>query len=141
MIRELNSKEREIAITLLNGYNLPTDDISSGHVKLFGYFNSTDLIACVGIEEFENELLLRSLAVKNEIGTCGIGTMLTEFVGRYAYQNGNKTVYLLTESADGFFSKLRFKPCDRMEAPETIQQTKQFSTLCPDSAILMKLEF
>lgn len=141
MIKELTPEERVFAKELLSEYHLPTDDIFSENVRLYGYFDNDNFLACVGLEEFDDAILLRSLAVKNQQATCGIGTKLTEFIGRYAYQQDKKPIYLLTDSADGFFSRIGYKQCERLNAPESIRNTKQFSELCADASLLMKLEF
>ncbi|MBO6793949.1 MAG: GNAT family N-acetyltransferase [Balneolaceae bacterium] len=141
MIRKLSPDELPLAKSLLENYKLPTDDLSSHNVLLFGYFSTDEFLGCVGIEEYDDALLLRSLAVTKSKGTCGIGTMLAEYVGRYAFKHGKKTIYLLTDSADGFFSRLGFKACDRALAPSTIQQTRQCRELCAESAVLMSYEF
>jgi amino-acid N-acetyltransferase len=47
-------------------------------------------------------------------------------------------VYLITTTADHYFDRYGFAPVNREHVPEAIQQTRQFSGLCPSSAVVMK---
>ena len=141
MMRELLQSERHLAADLLDEHKLPTEDLYAEYVQLYGYFSEQELIGCIGLEHYKDALLLRSLAVAKDRATCGVGTMLAEYVGRYAFNNGKKSIYLLTDSADGFFARLGYTVYDRAKAPESIRNTKQFAELCAESSILMKYEF
>ncbi len=55
----------------------------------------------------------------------------------YAHRKQIKTLYLLTLTAEGFFSKLGFNNLDRKNVPETLQGTEEFRSLCPDTAVCM----
>jgi amino-acid N-acetyltransferase len=50
---------------------------------------------------------------------------------------GISQVYLLTNTAANFFAWLGYQVMKRTDAPLPIQSTAQFSSLCPDSAVLM----
>ena len=50
-----------------------------------------------------------------------------------------QALYLLTNTAERFFTKLGFEQINRQAAPVTMQNTTEFSSLCPDSAICMRL--
>jgi amino-acid N-acetyltransferase len=47
------------------------------------------------------------------------------------------SIYLLTETAEGFFSKEGFKKIAREQVPPSIKQTHEYSTLCPEDAVCM----
>jgi amino-acid N-acetyltransferase len=51
-----------------------------------------------------------------------------------------KQVYLLTETAEGFFSRLGFEPVDRATVDSAVQQSVEFTTACPSSAVAMMLK-
>ena len=69
-----------------------------------------------------------------------------EKIGRAIYQHIEdlsqlmemQNLYLLTETASEYFKKLGFVEITRDEAPDEIKNTKQFSSLCPASAIVMR---
>ena len=49
---------------------------------------------------------------------------------------GIQSLWLLTETAAGYFEKLGYESIPRSAAPESIQQPAQFKDLCPASAAL-----
>lgn len=67
----------------------------------------------------------------------GIGKMLLKHV---LEQYPGSEIYLLTESAAGFFRKQGFREIDREKVPASVQKHPQFSFLCPGSATGMKLK-
>jgi N-acetylglutamate synthase-like GNAT family acetyltransferase len=48
-----------------------------------------------------------------------------------------EVVYILTETADQYFSELGFKAIERDKLPLEIQTAQQCQTLCPVSVIAM----
>ncbi len=47
-------------------------------------------------------------------------------------------VYLLTETASMFFSRFGFESIPRTKIPMNVQQSIEFTTLCPDTATVMR---
>ncbi len=80
--------------------------------------------------------LLRSLAVEPDRRARGIARSLYERLLADASQAGITALYCLTNTADGFFTGLGFGPVPRLEAPQGIQATAEFSGLCPSSTRL-----
>jgi amino-acid N-acetyltransferase len=54
-----------------------------------------------------------------------------------AHEEGVEQVYLLTETAVNYFEKIGFSSVTREEVDERIKKTREFSVLCPDSAVTM----
>jgi arsenate reductase len=54
-----------------------------------------------------------------------------------ALREGAATAWLLTTTAADFFGSLKFKRRARDEAPAAILATRQATSLCPASAVLM----
>ena len=50
-----------------------------------------------------------------------------------------KNAILLTEAGSAFFSKIGFVHVQRSDAPENIQRSAEFTTLCPDTAKVMAM--
>ena len=63
-----------------------------------------------------------------------------ELVGTEAEKRKLRGIYLLTETAHGFFQKKGFKDVARNEVPEEIKRSAEFSVLCSESAAVMCLE-
>jgi amino-acid N-acetyltransferase len=122
---------------LLKSVNLPYTDIEK-HIHNFVYVRDEKHIAgCIGLEVYGDTALLRSLAVNKEHQNRGLGTTLTREILQHARTQHIKEVYLLTTTAERFFHNFGFKTVDRNTAPETIQSTAEFSSLCPSTAVLM----
>jgi N-acetylglutamate synthase-like GNAT family acetyltransferase len=54
-----------------------------------------------------------------------------------AAHNRLSSIYLLTETADGFFPRFGFRRIERNEASPAVQQSVEFRELCPVSSTVM----
>jgi len=123
---------------LLQECGLPASDITPKHLEhFFGFYDNSGLLGVVGLEIFGTIALLRSLAVLSKHRKNGIGRHLVAHAEQYAHAQCVQVIYLLTATADQFFSKLGYSPTPRSQAPSAIQETAEFSNLCPSSSILM----
>ena len=126
------------SIKLLADCDLPFSDLEPGHFEHFlGYGTDDELQGIVGLEIFESDALLRSLAVAPEARGSGCGKVLVEGIEKYALERGVKRLYLLTTTAEDFFERIDYEKVNRDLAPESIRHTKEFSDLCPDNATFM----
>jgi amino-acid N-acetyltransferase len=55
----------------------------------------------------------------------------------HAKSQGAREIYLLTTTAERFFERLGYTRVPREAAPLAIQQTQEFSALCPSSSAFM----
>jgi amino-acid N-acetyltransferase len=69
-----------------------------------------------------------------------VGTTITEYLLQEARKRQLRGIYLLTETAHGFFQKKGFKDVARDAVPEQVKQSAEFSKLCPPTAAVMCLE-
>ena len=81
--------------------------------------------------------MLRSLAVAETARGCGCGKALVQGIEATARSRGVANLYLLTNTAETFFARLGYRTIARADAPEAIRTTEEFSSLCPDSAVVM----
>lgn len=126
-------------LQLLSESDLPTDDLDGVALEHFlGCGSETNPDGVVGLEIHGSIALLRSLAVTPRSRAKGCGAVLVRSAEALAQANGIDCLYLLTETAEGFFAKLGYKCVERNAVPEGIRETKQFSELCPDSAVVMR---
>ena len=130
------SEERQIQV-LLGENGLPFEDIHEHLIHFITAKKDQDVIGCVGLEIHGNQGLLRSLAVYEKYRGNEIATTLCNRILECAQELFLTDVYLLTETAKGFFEKLGFEQLDREKAPRRIKSTKEFSSLCSDGAIFM----
>lgn len=123
---------------LLSDSALPISDISpSKSLLFFGCRPDAKLVGVIGVEVYGPVALLRSLAVIPSHRHRGLGRSLVEFAEAQAASLGVESLYLLTTTAEAFFSRLGYMPASREDAPPSIKATAQFSDLCPASSIFM----
>jgi amino-acid N-acetyltransferase len=125
------------AVDLLKKNNLPTEDINPG-TQLFVVEEENKVIATIAVECDYNNALLRSLSVSEEKRNSGIGKQLVDFIEDYVKNQGVQDIYILTTTADKFFAKREYQKIERAAAPPFIQNTSEFSSVCPSSAIIMR---
>ena len=137
-ISPINPKFRPALISLLQSESLPTEDLP---MDLSNFFMATDngfIVGAVGLEIYGRTGLLRSLIVKPEYRKSKIARSLISELERRAKNLGLNTVYLLTETAQGYFPKIGYEAVSREDAPDSLKQSTEFSHVCPTSAIFMK---
>ena len=126
------------ARALLQGANLPAGDLESLPLEDFFYAGAADApVGLVGLERFGPDALLRSLVVLPEHQGKGLGAALVRHAESYAAAHGVRFLYLLTTTAEAFFSRRGYALADRTHAPLGIQSTAEFSSLCPSEAVFM----
>jgi len=122
---------------LLAEAGLPSDDVRSSRQSVVVAVEGDALQGSVGLEVFGPAALLRSLAVRTERRRAGLGGRLFERALDLAKEKRIEKLFLLTTSAEAFFARRGFETIDRDVAPEGIRQSRQFSDLCPSSAVCM----
>jgi amino-acid N-acetyltransferase len=138
MIIEQAQTYRTEVTALLAAEKLPVNDLPE---KLDNFFVAVQdgLVAGVaGVEVYGTYGLLRSLAVYPEQRSLGIAGKLLQNIDALCKLKGLSALYLLTETAPGYFEKKNYQKTDRGEVPAEVQQSSQFSHVCPVSAIVMK---
>ena len=133
-------EELESIIAILQINNLPTLDIRQIAADFIVAKKDNKIVGCIGLEKFGTEGMLRSFAVVDEYKNKGIGKELYKHLLSYALENNIKNLHLLTNTAKEYFLKTGFLVTDRNKAPEVIQKSTEFSSLCPVSSTYMVLE-
>lgn len=123
--------------TLLKENKLPFEDLVSSKVEFLTLFSGTKLKGCIGIEKFDKNALLRSFAVDDNFKNQGIGNSLLHKLVLKCKDNGIEKLHLLTTTATAYFAKKGFIISDKKTVPKSIVNSKEFSEICPASAIYM----
>ncbi len=134
---QLTNNEAPLLKALLAKANLMYEDIDLNEHYFFGEFIDDHLVATAGLEVYESHVLIRSVAVDDNSKGKGLGMHIVKEVEAWAKARGIKGIYLLTESAEGFFIKNNYHQISRAVVPDLIAQTTQFAQLCPQTAICM----
>lgn len=134
-----NAEDFEIFRALLRSSNLPADDLDYKKDLLVGYYEGNSLVGTGGLEIYGPYALLRSLSVRMGIRGKSVGTTITEYLLAEARKRKLKSIYLLTETAHGFFLKKGFVDLARDQVPEEVKASSEFTHVCPSSASVMVL--
>jgi amino-acid N-acetyltransferase len=137
-IENARPEDKDAIVALLHQGQLLTDDLPADLANFVIANEATTPVGVAGLERFGPVGLLRSVAVDPAFQGNQIGAQVVERVLEKAQAAGVKELYLITTTADQYFQRHGFQVVDRQHMPASIQQTRQFSDLCPSSAIVMK---
>ena len=121
----------------LTEHHLPTAGLGTDRSGLLLVEDQGHLIGTAGLEVHGRHGLLRSVAVAPAYRAQGIAGQLVAQAADYARQLGLTDLYLLTTTAEGYFTRLGFTPLPRSAAPAALNASAEFQGVCPDSAALM----
>ena len=136
-----SAEDREQIKQLLAASDLLYEDIRPYELQHFLIVkdeNAPALAGVVGLELKDDVALLRSLAVDKAYRGQGLAVQLIQKIEEYARSQKVATLYLLTLTAEAFFTKRKYQIADRQSAPAALQETTEFKGLCPETAVCMK---
>ncbi|MTK53178.1 arsenic resistance N-acetyltransferase ArsN2 [Paludibacter sp.] len=125
---------------LLEVSQLPASDIDLNKQLFLVALHDRTVIGTIALEVFGNSALLRSFAVDANFRSQQIGERLYREAVTQSKQKGITHLFLLTTTADKYFDRMNWQRIGRDEVPEAIGATTEFASLCPVSAIVMKLD-
>lgn len=124
---------------LLRETKLPVDGAREHLQHFLVLENGSQVIGTVGLEIYDRDALLRSLAVGEHEQGKGLGNKLYNAAIATARQRNIKNLYLLTETAEAFFAKKGFVRIDRASVSSAVTRSVEFRSACPASAACMVL--
>jgi amino-acid N-acetyltransferase len=139
-LRPSRPEDFESTAALLRSARLTLDGLRERFADALVAASDQEILGCVALELYGRSALLRSLAVAESARGEGLGVQLTEGALRMARERGAHDVYLLTETAQGFFPRFGFRAEERSEAPAALRESVEFRSACPGSAVMMHLE-
>lgn len=125
--------------SLLEQCGLPFADCHELLEHFIGIFDDQRLLAIGATQPQARTALLRSIAVDPESRGQGLAQRMTRYLLESLRAQKVSEVYLLTETAETFFTRFGFQSIDRNSVPEFIKATRQFPFLCPSGARAMRL--
>jgi N-acetylglutamate synthase-like GNAT family acetyltransferase len=124
---------------LLTTAGLPTEGVDPSLLPLFVVLREGEAVrGAAAVERLGACGLLRSVVVADELRSQGYGARLTAAVEQLAAMRGLAPLYLLTTTAPDFFEQRGFRRVGRDQLPAEVKSSREFTSLCPDSAIVMK---
>jgi len=137
-ITKAHEQQRASIIALLQSEKLPAEDLPA---SLYNFLIATEddkVIGAICLEQYDNYGLLRSMVVNKEYRNKNIATYLIQELESKAITLGIDCIYLFTETAPQYFEKKGYERISTDEVPIPIRASSEFSSVCPDSAIVMK---
>lgn len=96
-----------------------------------------EIVGVAGVEVCCDNALLRSVAVRRELRSQGLGRALVTRAIAAAESRGVHALYLLTTTAEQYFPSFGFVPVPRERVPDDVRATEEFRSACPASAVVM----
>lgn len=137
-IRAASQSDLPAVERLLKDSDLPLDGVRESLGTFVVAESGGDIVGVAGLECCTENALLRSVAVRPEWRSKGVGRALVTRAIADAEARGIHALYLLTTTAERYFPSFGFAEVDRNSVPADVRATKEFTTACPDTAVAMK---
>jgi amino-acid N-acetyltransferase len=100
----------------------------------------TLIVGAAGVEPYGMAGLLRSVVVAPDRRGIGLGHGLVIAAEDLAHDQGIRELYLLTEAAIDWFSRLGYTAVPRGEVAAAVGRSMEFTTACAETAVAMRRE-
>ena len=138
-LTQVTTSDLPAVLTLLELVDLPVEGVKEHFSHFFVITNDNIIVGSVGVEVYKDSGLLRSLAIHPNYQGKGLGQKMVNHVEQYSVEQNLKTLYLLTETAETFFFKLGYEYIGRDEVDLDVQQSIEFTELCPSAPVMVRL--
>ena len=123
---------------LLSACGLPLDGTADAFANGVVAREGGALIGAAAVEPYGAAGLLRSVAVAAAHRGTGLGHALVAAAEALARDDGIRDLYLLTETATGWFPRLGYATVPREEAAAAVGASVEFTTACDLTAVAMR---
>lgn len=137
-IRPAHPDDLERIEALLTASSLPLDGVKDALPTFVVAESGSEIVGVAGLEVCCDNALLRSVAVRPELRSHGLGKALVTRVIADAESRGIHALYLLTTTAERYFPSFGFTQVSRDQVPDDVRATAEFQTACPASATVMR---
>jgi N-acetylglutamate synthase-like GNAT family acetyltransferase len=118
--------------------DLPIEDLLEGGRTFLRFEQDGEAVGYAGYELYGEDVLLRSVVVLPAMRGKGLGRALAESLIARAAEAGARRAFLLTTSAEDFFTRAGFARIERSAAPPAILQTRQAASICTTAPLLTR---
>jgi amino-acid N-acetyltransferase len=132
-----SAQELSAIRALLDNAGLPTSDLESAPAEFVVVRQGGQVVAAGALQRFGGSVLLRSVVVAESLRGSGLGRMIVWELERVARATKTSRLFLLTQTASEFFARQGYRIIERSSAPQDIQGSEEFRSLCPSSATCM----
>ncbi|PYP21786.1 MAG: GNAT family N-acetyltransferase [Gemmatimonadetes bacterium] len=139
-IAAATSADLPALLELLGQSALPTAGLADHLDTTLVAHEAGHVVGSAALELYGTTALLRSVAVAPGLRGRGLGQELTRHALALARRRKIRTVYLLTETAGGFFPRFGFRAISRDAVDPAVQRSVEFTSACPTSALAMAAE-
>jgi len=143
-IRPSTVEDLPAIVKLLAESNLPTAGVAemlASNASSFAVAETDGdgrrVVGVAGLEVCGENALLRSVAVRPEWRSRGVGNDLVSRVVSDAESRGLHALYLLTLTAERYFPRFGFEQVERRTVPAAVADTVEFKSACPETAAVM----
>lgn len=138
-IRQASAGDFDAVSGLLKDSSLPLAGVPRSLDGFLVAESNGALVGVAGLERCCDNALLRSVAVRPEWRSKGLGHLLVERVIADAEHQGIHGLYLLTTTAEHYFPSFGFEKIARDAVPADVRETEEFRSACPATATAMTL--
>jgi amino-acid N-acetyltransferase len=140
-IRAATSSDLPAVQSLLHAASLPLDGVTDFFPENYAVgYSGDEIVAAIGIERYGDDGLLRSAVVAESERGGGLGSRLAQDRIEWCRHQSMRSVYLLTTTAAPFFERMGFARVDRNQVPAEVRAAPEFASICPTSAVVMRLD-
>lgn len=136
-IRAARPADLALVEQLLAECGLPLDGVRHSLDSFVVAVVGRELVGVAGLELCHDNALLRSVAVRADWRTRGVGRQLVARVIADAQARPIAALYLLTETAERYFPSFGFHAIGRDAVPADVRETAEFREACRASATIM----
>jgi amino-acid N-acetyltransferase len=122
---------------LLTEAGLPIGDLAEAAPQFSVIRDGQRTVAAGALQRFGSVALVRSVVVAADRRGSSLGRTIVQELERIALAANIGQLVLLTQTADKFFERLGYRMIPRAEAPQAVQASEEFHSLCPSSATCM----
>lgn len=138
---EASPQQRPAIVALLLSQGLPAEDLPQTLRDFYVALEEEKVIGLIGMERYGRFGLLRSMVVHPHFRNRHIAASLVQLLEERAAASGVESLYLLTETAEQYFSRKGYTKVSREDVPAEVKAASEFSHVCPVSATVMKKNF
>ena len=124
---------------LLKTVNLPVQGVQEHLDNFVVLTDGESIIGTGGLEIYSDKALLRSLAVHPDYQNRGLGQRIYHHILENSRKQNIRELYLLTETAERFFTAIGFETISRELVDEQVKTSEEFRSVCPTTAGCMRL--